>query len=385
MESFLSLARQIYFSHWNRELAAIVQQKAPCGLLVGGSYADTPMNVCEAWDAMLHKVGVNLKTWIVPLEEDKGMYSQRGHSCISIEQIRQQGVPLRFAFAIPDRTLEAFHTVFRSQGVRTLTLSSSAYMDSWLGTFFQTLPAQGEVYESLTDDASREALAGYLRGKSSQSPDEFVYAPEPQYFLGGWIPKKGDILIDGGAYDGGTGMDYVLAGADVYSFEMDVKNYQNCQKRAKDYGFIVENYGLWSSEGSMNYITGDAASSVTNAGDAVGNFISIDRYVELHHLPRIDYIKLDIEGAELEALKGAAKSIIKWKPAMALSAYHRPEDTWRLASYLRSLRPDYEFAFRHYAIDSEEYLTVSRQKEILRRLGMDLHIETPYELVMYCR
>lgn len=78
MESFLSLARQIYFSHWNRELAAIVQQKAPCGLLVGGSYADTPMNVCEAWDAMLRKVGVNLKTWIVPLEEDKELYSRGG-------------------------------------------------------------------------------------------------------------------------------------------------------------------------------------------------------------------------------------------------------------------------------------------------------------------
>ena len=114
-------------------------------------------------------------------------------------------------------------------------------------------------------------------------------------------------------------------------------------------------------------------------------FIDIDTYVRRNELPHVDYIKLDIEGAELDCLKGAAKSIIRWKPKMAISAYHKPEDIWTLALYVKSLRSDYEFAFRHYRTDYRDYVLGEAQKEEFRRLDLSLIVAMPYELLLYCK
>ena len=103
------------------------------------------------------------------------------------------------------------------------------------------------------------------------------------------------------------------------------------------------------------------------------------------NLPRVDYIKLDIEGAELDMLHGAAKTISRWKPKMAISAYHKPEDLWTLASYVKSLRSDYEFKFRHYKIDCTNYIFSDIEREILQIFGLDYFVPSGCETVLYCR
>ena len=103
------------------------------------------------------------------------------------------------------------------------------------------------------------------------------------------------------------------------------------------------------------------------------------------NLPRVDYIKLDIEGAELDMLHGAAKTIARWKPKMAISAYHKWEDLWTLANYVKSLRSDYEFKFRHYKIDATEYLFGDIERGILKDFGLDYFVPSHCETVLYCR
>ena len=120
-------------------------------------------------------------------------------------------------------------------------------------------------------------------------------------------------------------------------------------------------------------------------GEKIARFIDIDTYVKRRELPRIDYVKLDIEGAELDCLKGAAKSIIRWKPKMAISAYHREEDMWTLAHYIKSLRPDYEFAFRHYRIDCRDYVLTDEQRNVLKQLGLSFFVANGCEMVLYCK
>ena len=60
-------------------------------------------------------------------------------------------------------------------------------------------------------------------------------------------------------------------------------------------------------------------------GADVVQIMSIDSYVAEKKLPRVDFIKLDVEGAELDTLKGAATTIARFKPILALSAYHKWE------------------------------------------------------------
>lgn len=117
----------------------------------------------------------------------------------------------------------------------------------------------------------------------------------------------------------------------------------------------------------------------------IGKFIDLDTYVLRKNLPRVDYIKLDIEGAELDMLRGAAKTISRWKPKMAISAYHRGEDLWTLINCVKSLRSDYEFKFRHYKIDCTDYILSDEQREIFKSFGLDYFLPTFCETVLYCK
>ncbi len=102
-------------------------------------------------------------------------------------------------------------------------------------------------------------------------------------------------------------------------------------------------------------------------------------------MPRVDYIKLDIEGAELDMLHGAAKTIVRCKPKMAVSAYHKHEDLWTLLPYIKSLRFDYEFAFRHYRIDCTNYLFNDNERAICIHFGLSYFCPSYAEMVLYCK
>ncbi|HEY8097641.1 MAG TPA: FkbM family methyltransferase, partial [Methylobacter sp.] len=71
-------------------------------------------------------------------------------------------------------------------------------------------------------------------------------------------------------------------------------------------------------------------------------------------IPRVDFIKMDIEGAELAALKGASESIQKFKPRLAISLYHRLSDFIDIPSEIRRLHPEYRFYLGHHSVHQEE-------------------------------
>lgn len=81
-----------------------------------------------------------------------------------------------------------------------------------------------------------------------------------------------------------------------------------------------------------------------NGGVAIET-ISID---ELLDGSEASYIKMDIEGAEYEALLGASKTIEKFRPKLAISIYHKEDDLWKLPYYLMKNYPFYRFYIRHY-------------------------------------
>ncbi len=61
-----------------------------------------------------------------------------------------------------------------------------------------------------------------------------------------------------------------------------------------------------------------------------------------------NFIKMDIEGAEEDALRGAAEIIRQYHPTLAISIYHKHDDLWRLPQLIRGLYPDYELYIRHH-------------------------------------
>jgi hypothetical protein len=68
---------------------------------------------------------------------------------------------------------------------------------------------------------------------------------------------------------------------------------------------------------------------------------TIDKLVAELGLPRVDFIKMDIEGAEVRALNGARNTIARFKPRMAITAEHNPNDERDIPDAVRRIRPDY--------------------------------------------
>ncbi|MEM1671529.1 MAG: FkbM family methyltransferase [Archaeoglobaceae archaeon] len=70
---------------------------------------------------------------------------------------------------------------------------------------------------------------------------------------------------------------------------------------------------------------------------------TIDKFVEETNIEKVDFIKIDTEGYEREIIKGAKETIRKFKPKMAISAYHLPDDKEKIPELILSIRDDYRF------------------------------------------
>lgn len=107
--------------------------------------------------------------------------------------------------------------------------------------------------------------------------------------------------------------------------------------------------------------------TTTLSMDARGDFAtSVTLPNENDHLPKVEaaalddllgdrevtFIKMDIEGAEAEALRGAQKIITEQKPKLAISVYHNPEDILTIPQLILEYNPDYKFYLRHYSFSN---------------------------------
>lgn len=79
--------------------------------------------------------------------------------------------------------------------------------------------------------------------------------------------------------------------------------------------------------------------------------VALDEFL---HGERVTFIKMDIEGVELDALKGAVRIIKEQKPKLAISVYHKADDIIEIPKLIMEMRPDYKLYLRHYSMLANE-------------------------------
>jgi len=179
--------------------------------------------------------------------------------------------------------------------------------------------------------------------------------------------SPGDVVIDAGGCYGDTALYFSYkAGQNgsVYSIEFMPSNIKVFKKNMALNKHLASNIHLidsplWSSSGDKLFIEGTGpAARVTPrpklASAEKVHTISIDDLTQEKKLQKIDFIKMDIEGAELNALKGAQESIVHYRPKLAISVYHNLHDFWSIPQWIDGLGLGYRFALRHFTIHAEE-------------------------------
>lgn len=169
----------------------------------------------------------------------------------------------------------------------------------------------------------------------------------------GKVALKNKDFIDAGAFIGDSAL--VLSeytDKRIYSFEANPENIDLLQKTIELNGLTnvaVIQKALYSSETELEFNINSSASSLNRLSGVTYNetikvpTVTLDKFVAENNL-NVGLIKVDLEGAEQEFLKGAEQTIRNQKPVLLLSIYHKPSDFFELKPMLESWVPEYEFS-----------------------------------------
>ncbi len=342
MEKFIELVRDMHVELYDTVLKKILAQQIPVALLA-------VINVERALEVAQNST-LNITQFITLPEAVPD--APKNFEIVTVDAAIERRLRPEYIFAITPIDARFAAKYFPASTVLYPENENTAEI---YDTFMSNLPALKNFYDALIDEDSRKTFRGYWLGNIANRPDKLHHAKGPHYLTPGFIPAAGAIVIDGGAYDGGTGLRFTERGYKVYGFELDKNLYPYAAKVARENNFVVENVGLGAYNHTAKYRPVNSGSTrVADDGSESAQIVTLDSYVREKNLPRVDFIKLDVEGSELDVLRGATTTITRFKPILALSAYHKWDDFWTLMEFVKALNPDYEFALRHYHVSPED-------------------------------
>lgn len=218
------------------------------------------------------------------------------------------------------------------------------------------------AFRMLDDEESQRQFIEAVRfrlgmslDKASQPSSDIQYLPH-HLISGAVLSRQGITFVDGGAYDGDTIMQVAekLDLATAYAFEPDLDNFKKLVQNAKKLDFPVISFpcGLSNNTEWFSFSSGNSqASAIIADGNSKIQCVTLDECLVGE---RVDYIKLDVEGHEIAALEGSRRIIDLYRPALAIAAYHRWDDIWRIPEFLQCYASDYRIIYRTHQYNTFE-------------------------------
>lgn len=242
-------------------------------------------------------------------------------------------------------------------------------------TFFnEMLPRYRQVYEMLTDEDSKQAYSAHLNCRYKlianhelarvYCGDQYFAVPEIMTF------SPDEVFVDCGAFVGDTVELYIHHCQGIFckaiAFEPGPVQFTAMKKRfrrleeewAISPGRLVCVQAGLSDVSSHARIMGGTISDnligtriVKSDDEDAAGVVTLDEALKGQ---RVDFIKADIEGDEMDMLHGAAHLIRTQKPRIAICLYHKLTDPYEIPLYLKELVPEYKFKVRHHSMNFME-------------------------------
>lgn len=180
--------------------------------------------------------------------------------------------------------------------------------------------------------------------------------------------KTGDIVVDAGGCWGDTALYFARQADRVFCYECIPSNIAVLKKNLERNPELAQKISLvpnaldrkpgktliFSNNGPASHSAPEGVSVTTD---------TIDNLVSNNGLKRVDFIKMDIEGAEMDALIGAERTIRSCRPRLAISVYHSLQDSVRIPKWIASLDLGYKFYLDHFTIHQEETILFAKASE----------------------
>lgn len=333
-------------SVWER----LQQTTKPIVLYGMGNGADKIIDWCEANGVKVS--GIFASDEFVRYQQFRGLTVQK-YSDIIAAQGEDILIVIAFASERPEvlarfKELAAKHETLAPH--LPLFDEEETVSTAWLAKHEQELQT---VYARLADDASREVFSDTLNYKLSGKVEYLFHcATERQEDLRELFTfGENEVYMDLGAYNGDTVQEFLQLTGGKYQYIIAVEpDRRNCRKlaaMAESLGNItVQQCGVWNVPGELGFSdSGGRQSTFLAVQKQTVPVNSIDNLAQ--DLP-VSYIKMDVEGAEVQALTGGRQVITGQQPKLFVAAYHYDMDLFRLPLLLWQLVPEYKIYLRKH-------------------------------------
>ncbi|MCD8328453.1 MAG: FkbM family methyltransferase [Ruminococcus sp.] len=208
------------------------------------------------------------------------------------------------------------------------------------------------VYEHLSDEKSRSVFKSVVKYKIT-GDISFLKScettPEEAY-LNILKPSGDEVYVDLGAYTGDTVKEYLTFAKSykrIYAVEPNGRNF----RKLSEYMSTLDkaeavNAAATDTSGKVYFAKGGGRQArIDDKKGVLTDAISVDSL--LMGKP-VDFIKYDVEGEEMKALKGSEQTIKNYSPKLCVALYHKLYDMFDLPLEVLRLNPDYKLYIRHY-------------------------------------
>ena len=211
------------------------------------------------------------------------------------------------------------------------------------------------LYKCLGDYRSKQVLFGILNYWYNNDFNELGKSREEnydQYFDLDLIkPNYNATYVDIGAYTGDTIINYIntfIKYKKIYAYEVTDESIKIMQENLKEYPNIIFKKKAVMDTNLEVFINDNVSSTSANTVGVTGDKKVLSVTLDKDIKEAVDIIKMDIEGSEYEALKGAINHVKNDTPILSIAVYHNHNDLYKLPKFINSINDNYKFYLRYF-------------------------------------